>query len=425
VRRRFVNATPRAICALALGTALLAGGCSFGPRALEQSHGRYQEAVRRVEEEQFLRNLVHLRYNEGPLDLDINSLTTQFELAAQAEARPFSTSQADSGMFRNFSRVLPDVMASAANRPTLSFSLRDDGTTVRRFLTPISAETLVFLTQTSWPVSTVVRLWVERFNGVPNAVNTSGPRLDDVPTDFARFLRIAELLQVVQDRQLATIRTEENETDKSGPLPAEAVTAAAAVEAARSGMEYRRRSDGKTWVLVRKESRLVLEIIPGAESAPEMMELARLLNLKPGQRRYPLVVTTTPLPDPLTHPRPPSTELHVTPRSTSQVAFFLTNGVEVPPEHLAAGLVRLPVDAEGQPFDSRELTRGLFEVHVCKGHKAPARAFVAVKYRGYWYYLEDSDLRSKATLSLMLQLERLDFKRQQLAGPALTLPVGR
>jgi hypothetical protein len=107
------------------------------------------------------------------------------------------------------------------------------------------------------------------------------------------------------------------------------------------------------------------------------------------------------------------------------VYYFLTNGVEVPPEHVTGGLVRLPVNAEGQPFDSRELTRGLFEVHVCKGIKPPATAFVAVKYRGHWYYIEDSDLRSKATLALMLQLERLDFRRQQLAGPALTLPVGR
>jgi hypothetical protein len=48
-----------------------------------------------------------------------------------------------------------------------------------------------------------------------------------------------------------------------------------------------------------------------------------------------------------------------------------------------------------------------------------------VKYRGYWFYIDDRDMASKATLALMMQLARLDFSRQQPGGPVLTLPVGR
>jgi hypothetical protein len=108
------------------------------------------------------------------------------------------------------------------------------------------------------------------------------------------------------------------------------------------------------------------------------------------------------------------------------VYFYLANGVEVPPEHLACGLVQATVDAEGRVFDTRDLTRGLFEVHVAKGHQPPATAFVAVKYRGYWYYIDDRDQASKATLLLVLQLSRLNFARTRaLSGPVLTLPAGR
>ena len=39
----------------------LLSGCAFGPRLLEKSHGRYQESVKRVEDEELLRNLVRLR----------------------------------------------------------------------------------------------------------------------------------------------------------------------------------------------------------------------------------------------------------------------------------------------------------------------------------------------------------------------------
>ena len=64
-------------------------GCAFGPRVLEKTHGRYQESVRQVDEEQLLRNIVHLRYSEVPLALNVSSIATQYELAGAAEARPF------------------------------------------------------------------------------------------------------------------------------------------------------------------------------------------------------------------------------------------------------------------------------------------------------------------------------------------------
>ena len=99
--------------------------------------------------------------------------------------------------------------------------------------------------------------------------------------------------------------------------------------------------------------------------------------------------------------------------------------MEAPCEHLESGIVRPTVDAEGQPIDPRELTRGLFEVHACKGHRPPSTAYVAIRYRGYWYYIDDRDQASKATLGLVLGVSRLDFARQQPAAPFLTLPVGR
>jgi len=48
-----------------------------------------------------------------------------------------------------------------------------------------------------------------------------------------------------------------------------------------------------------------------------------------------------------------------------------------------------------------------------------------VPYRGYWYYIDDHDLATKATLLLMLELSRLDFKQQLFEKPVLTLPVAR
>ena len=172
-------------------------GCAFGPKVLEKTHGRYQESVRTVNEEQLLRNIVHLRYNEIPFELNVSSIATQYELAGSAEARPFFIAPNPSNsnvIFKTFTSILPDLSVSGANRPTITLVPADNSETVRRFLTPIPTETLAFLSETSWPISVVLRLWVERLNGVPNAVTASGPSIG-VISDFGRFRRVADLMQ--------------------------------------------------------------------------------------------------------------------------------------------------------------------------------------------------------------------------------------
>jgi hypothetical protein len=430
LRSLTIGLAPSSSVALAYGLVLgLCTGCaSFGPKALERTHGRYNEAVHEVEQEEFLRNLVRVRYNDSPSSLNVTSIAAQYELAGQAEARPFFIAPNPSNsnvIFKTFTALLPDAFVSGANRPTLSLVPSDDGTSTRQFLTPIPTDTLVFLMQSGWPVSTVLRIWVDRLNGVPNASTASNPARAVVP-DFARFQRIAELFQVAQDQELGAVQAEQRFTAVSGPLPAAAITATAAVEAARNGLEYRPSADGKSWVLVRPGRQLVLRVYPGAETNPVMLELETLLNLQPGKQRYELVTTTGGVPDPLRVPSAPSEILRLEPRSTAEVYYYLANGVEIPTKHLECGLAPVALDADGNVFDSQEVTRGLFEAHVAKGLKPPACASVAVHYRGYWYYLDDRDQASKTTFGIVLQLSRLDFKRQQLGvGPVLTLPAGR
>jgi hypothetical protein len=268
-----------------------------------------------------------------------------------------------------------------------------------------------------------MRLWVERLNGVPNAASASGPQREFVP-DFARFQRVAHLMQVAQDLELMIITPQERSTPVGGPLPAGSINASAAVDAAKNGLAYRPNGDG-AWVLTRKERALVLEVNPAAIAHPVVVELAELLNLERGQRRYEIVMASEVL-DPLRFPDLPSNELRLTPRSTAQVYFYLANGIEIPADHLAAGVVRTPTAPDGSPFDTRAVTAGLFTVHTCKGHKPPATAYVAVKYREYWYYVDDRDQASKTTFALTLELSRLDFGAQEASsGPVLTLPVGR
>jgi hypothetical protein len=404
-----------------LAPVLFTTGCAFGPRAIEKTHNPYAEAVQKVEEEQFLRNIVRLRYLESPSSLEIASIAAQYELSATAEARPFfgTESAGSPPVFQRFQSVLPFASISGSNRPTVSMSPQDDASSVRQFLTPISMDTLVFLAQSGWPVADVLRIWIDRVNGVPNRV-ASGPVPREVAPDYERFQRVCEILQHMQDREMLSLASEERAAEVSGPLPAAAITATAAVEAAKNGFEYRPKGDGKTWVLVRKERKLTIKVNPSAKNAPEMAGLAKLLNLKPNLNRYDLVLATG-VTDPLLNPTPPGDEFRLTPRSTAQAHFYLASGVDVPAAHLASGVAPTPHGTH-----SLDGTRDLLHVQVCAGHKRPTCAYIAVRYRDHWFYIDDRDQDSKSTIFLLMHLRRLDFKRQQIGGaPTLTLPVGR
>ena len=76
-------------------------------------------------------------------------------------------------------------------------------------------------------------------------------------------------------------------------------------------------------------------------------------------------------------------------------------------------------------FDWQFVTVGLFSVHSVKSHFPPKCAHVAVKYRDYWYYIDDRDIDSKRTFSFMSVMTRVNLLGVRKGGPALTLPVGR
>lgn len=389
---------------------------------IDSSVGPYNEAVTRVSEEQLLLNVVRLRYNDNPTRLDVASIAAQYELSGSAEARPFFAAPNPAGsVFETFTQILPDIMASAANRPTISLTPLDDPDTIRGLFTPATLDGIVFLAETSYPLSTVFQLFVEYMNHVPNAPSASGPPRGIIP-EFHDFRRAAEIMQQLKDVGDLQFVREERLTEYGSRLSETSMSAPALVEAAKSGFEYQQQPD-KTWALVKRGRQLSLHLRPEAFSRPEVMELAALLHLQPGQTRYEVTVGSN---ENLASERGAQRELNslnIYPRSVIQASYYLSHGVVVPPEHYACGLVKAPVISAGRPFDWQELFSGLFTVHSVKQFRRPECASVAVKYRDFWYYIDDRDADTKATFSLLLTMTRINLIGTKKSGPVLTLPV--
>jgi hypothetical protein len=204
-----------------------ASGCMLGPRALVRTHGPLNDAVNQVTKEELLLNLVRFRYNDNPSRLDVASVAAQFEADGTLEARPFfSTETTSTGLFKAASKILPFVGLRGSSRPTLTFNPQDDSDNIRALFLPSKLEGITFLADSSWPIATIFRLYVEYLNNVPNAVSESGPPRG-VPSEYYQFQRVTQILQTLKDTGNLRFITEESTRELSGPLPESAVTSAA------------------------------------------------------------------------------------------------------------------------------------------------------------------------------------------------------
>jgi len=407
------------------------GGCAFGPRALEGSHHLYNDSIKLVGEEELLLNLVRLRYNEALNMLDVASIAAQYELSGSVQGQPFlaAAGSNSSNLVQSFARVLPGASLSGANRPTITMTPVNSPQSVERFFRPITLEGLAYLTGTTWPVSTTYRLWVEYINRVPNAVTASGPTRDFVP-DYQEFRHLIELLQVNQDRGYTRVVPSERIVELGDPLPLSKITAADIVEAAKHSFKYIKK-DGDSWVLTKRQTKLVLKVSPSAVNTGTLDEVRRILHLKPGLLEYDYTDDQSePFPPP--EPLPDQVDkITISPRSTVGVLQYLSHGVVVPPEHLMSGVAKATIGPDGSVFDWRNVMEGLFVVSHARQHHRPNDAYVAIKHRGYWFYIDDRDQDTKQTFSLMMQLIRLDVSNPLASEggaqktPVLTLPVGR
>jgi len=280
---------------------------------------------------------------------------------------------------------------------------------------------VLYLAKTTWPISTVFRLWLENLNWVSNAETASGPTSADVP-EFGRFVEGVEALQALQDKGMIVFGTREREDVVGGPIAAARVAARDVVDAAREGLEYRPDPGGATWSLVRRRPQPVVRVHPNAAGTPEMKALAEAFRIRLGPRSYDIGFESLD-PFPATYPAAGVDVFDLETRSLLQVLYFLSKGVEVPPTHQAQGVARTTVHPDGKPFDWTQVTRGLFRVRQSAAEQPPANAHVAIRYLGHWFSIERSDHYSLSTFSLVLELARLELSGKVVPGPTLTLPL--
>ncbi len=396
-------------------------GCSLGPRTVQTSRLQYNEAVKMTSEQQLLLNIVRMRYTDSPSSLAISSIADQREVTGSVGIIPFFTSAGagDVGSYRG--SVWPSAELAGVTRPTLSYTPLDDQEFTRRLFTPISLEGTAYLSKTTWPISVVFRLYLENLNWVSNAETASGPTPCERP-EFEEFLPGIEALQRLQDRKLIAIFTEPREVVSASGEGEQTDQLRVALEACKDGYQLQTNPNGK-WKLVKEKNQAVLRLGDIASDDEDLMVFCNAFRLNSSLRSFDL---TTDGVDPFLVGTPATglEKLDLETRSLLQVLFFVAHGVDVPSEHLSSRIAPSTFEPSGQAFDWRQVMQGLFQVRHAKSRKPPTCAQVAVKYHGYWFYIDERDRETKSTFSLLLEISRLELNSPSSTAPILTLPLG-
>ena len=348
-------------------------GCQIvGPASLQQTHPQYNHAISQSMDEQFLLNLVRLKYRDNPFFLEVSSVTSQQSVQGDVSASLKFIGGGDS--------VSPSTGLTYKETPTISYSPLRGDQFLKQILSPIPLEAVLILTQSGWSVERVVKVCVERVNGLDNASNASGPTPSREPR-YERFKEMAEILRELQ------------------------VTDALELGAAAGGVG----ADGKP----KTSSDLVLRLKPQQEHTARVTRLQELLGVKFVDNE--LRLTNDFL-------NRPENGLAVRTRSMMGILFYLSHNAEVPVLHEKAGLVTRTRSNGSEVFDWNKVTGDLFRVR--SSATRPVDSFVAVPYRGNWFYIADNDLESKSTFMLLTQLFNLQAGQIKTVAPALTIGVG-
>jgi hypothetical protein len=345
--------------------ALIVAGCGFtGPRTLEIGRPLYNLAVQRTNTEQLLLNLVRLRYRDTPLFLQVASVSSSYEIETEAEAAV----QLEGGMRSIWNLFFGGRVMEV---PTVTYTPLQGQAFVRQLMDGIDLETLLRLYHSGWGVDRIFRVCLQEMNDVPNAPTASGPTPSEAP-EYEDFLEVVRALRRLQQQRVLELGSSADERE------------------------------------------LVLLVAPRSIDSPEWHTVTRILSLPPGTDRFRLSIAVR---------RTGPGHIQMVNRSLAGVFFYLSHGVEVPPEDEAAGRVTVTRYPTGEPFDWSTMTGDLLRVRSSRVR--PPNARIRARYRGAWFYIDDSDLSSKSTFALLSQLFALQGGDVPSTGPLLTLPVAR
>jgi hypothetical protein len=341
--------------------AFLAACSSIGPDTVARDRYDYSSSIAESWKRQTLLNIVKLRYLDPPIFVDVGQIVAGYSLETAINVGgSFVSSGADT--------TLLGAQGTFTDRPTVTYTPLTGPRFVKALMTPLPPESVFFTIQSGWPADGVLLATAASINGLKNQETS----IVGAAPPSAGFLRVLALLRDIQRSGAVSLRVQQDAQKQQATI-----------------LTFRS------------------EDIP-QETLALIRELRELLRLDPDAMEFTLVFGETP-----SHGK----EVAVITRSILHIMTTMAAQVNVPEVDVSDGRATpglAPDPAGTQPYRL---------VRVEYSPDRPPEAFVAVNYRGAWFWIDDRDLRSKRAFAFMMMLFTLADSGEQESLPLITIPA--
>jgi hypothetical protein len=349
-----------AVTGLMILLILQIGGCSgIGPPTVARDRFDYVSAISDSWKRQTLLNLLKTRYADAPVFMDVTSVINPY--AVEGEIQLGATwAQSPLGDSQNIGG-----RGKYTDRPTITYSPLMGEKFTKSLMTPIPVPGILFLLQSGYAADYVMRVTVNVINGIENQYGGS-------LTSRSADRRFLELIKSFRKIQLA------------GGL----------------GMRVKPMGEKKSMVVFFRS--FTDEAIVG-----ELEKVRQLLGLNSDAREFRVVYGSF---------AEDGTEIAILSRSMLQIMIDMASYIDVPESDVAEGRVYASQKESIEPgFPTL--------IRVRNSVSQPADAYVAVRYRDHWFWIDDRDYPSKRIFTFIMLLFSLTETGGQGAAPIVTVPT--
>ena len=358
--------------------ALLAGCAGVGPGKVMVDRANYNTSLTESWKRQILLNIVKIRYVEPLFFVDIGDIVAGYTLEAGGSFT-FSRSVFDMASASTFSEGELGLSGKYTDRPTITYRPMTGAPFRRGVMSPMPLVNVMLSIESGASAEFLFRLGVRSINGLRNETFSSYGHIPSQPA-FRRVVDIIARLQYLNAMHVIA--------RPAGQLAER-----------QAGQQVGQQMAGPQL----RPCMLLGSPKPTSEVNALVEELQTLLDLDPTVREYVLVNA----------PEPGSRrEIAVQTYSLLQILATVAVRVNIPEEDVVSrcalpGVSDTSGDASGEGL--------LSGIAVQSGATQPEAAFVAVKCRDHWFWVDDHDIATKQVFSfLMLAFTLIDDSSQSL-----------
>lgn len=357
----------RSIAVLCLLLWALCGCSVVGSTSISRGRADYNEVISRTDDEQMLMAVVRNRYGETTSMLAVTSVTANVSVTTQAGVN------IGIGPKENYLGGLVPFSGGVVyeENPSISYAPAQGPHYVRQILSPIPIDILVLVSRSVTHPGLPFTLLVKSVNDLRN------PGFLTLPTGKidSRFTRFVDLFTYLE---------------KAGLL--------FWVKDPRKGIEFS--------IVIRKFAPTY------SQKVQKMLALLEVRMPADESRDIVLPVSLA-----VEAPVPGFSGIAITTRSVFDLVEILSASIDVPVDHADSGLA-ISYPPKGLAGN---------DIRICLTTGKPKNASVAVKYRGAWFHIDETDQVTKEAFQLVSGLWRVEIAAasQFQPAPVLTLPVSR